>query len=160
MSVQHLEENKGLFRRQDQIACEYLNGLFRNFKDERPKVYYDLDGIDMTIGGKPHPCVPEIYVFDSKNNWIYLAWFDNGKIFNKQTYEWTEKLDGLSWCYVSDLFPDTELLHNVWNRNGKKLVYSEDDHKKMIESIDESIKYLNSLKDIFNNNDKSKSYFR
>ena len=149
--LQSIEENKGIFRQQDQIAVMYLNGLWRQFKDEQPHTYYAVEGINE----KPHPCTPEVYVMDNKTMFMFLAWYEkDGKALNRQTGEWINLFEGdYSWCYKSDLCPDLSLYHKITERNGrgKKLVYSEYDHRKMTESIDNAIDYLKELKDIMNN---------
>ena len=101
--MHNIEENKDIFRRQDQIAVTYLNGLFKNFekkyekypftdeeylvKDTYPKSYYSNQYwqsescVICDDKYKTPVACPEIYVMDSKTMFIYLGWYDEKRGF-------------------------------------------------------------------------------
>ena len=80
---------------------------------------------------------------------IYLGWYDEKRgFFNRQTEEWITDFTGLSWCYKSELFPNLQLLRNVWGENGlkNKLVYTEEEQNNIQNEIDSAINMLTTLK--------------
>ena len=169
--MHNIKENEGIFRRQDQIAVTYLNGLFKNFekkyekypftdeehlvKDTYPKSYYSNQYwqsescVICDDKYKTPVACPEIYVMDSKTMFMFLAWYDEKRgIFNRQTEEWITDFTGLSWCYKSELCPNLQLLRDVWGENGlkNKLVYTEEKQNTIQNEIDSAINTLTTLK--------------
>ena len=143
-------------RKQDQIAVLYLNGLFRNFSEHKPKVYLlDDDGF-----GDYHPAIPEIYVLNPDNLFMFLAWFhpEENQLFDRQNYKWIKENEfkDWMWCYKSELFPDTWLVNEIWSHNGKKLALSEQEHSDFMDDIDDAIQKLENMKRMLNNQPKLK----
>ena len=88
------ERNEPIMNDRPDDVYAYLNHLWRNLEEYKPRNY-----------GIRHPVVPEIYIMENRSMWMFLAWFETDKdgkhhLINRQTKEEIPESEyrKYSWC--------------------------------------------------------------